>query len=185
MLVDSELINKNIALKLMRWIDEPIDDKIPIGFGYYFKFLFRSNNSDGPSFEKFHKKCDNKGATIVVAKISNSNKLVGGYNPLDWKGDNEWKQTTDSFLFRFELDSCRMKAKVSRISNHASGFAICCNSDEPSFGEGPDLHFSDSINILKSKTKFYSKILSVSSLKFSYYEVFQVVRSFTESFTQG
>ncbi|CAG8663760.1 31300_t:CDS:2 [Gigaspora margarita] len=28
-----------------------------------------------------------RGATIVVGKISNSNQLVGGYNPLDWYGN--------------------------------------------------------------------------------------------------
>ncbi|PKK71931.1 kinase-like protein [Rhizophagus irregularis] len=32
----------------------------------------------------FHAKCDNKGATIVVVKIKNSEQIVGGYNPLFW-----------------------------------------------------------------------------------------------------
>ncbi|CAB4379622.1 unnamed protein product [Rhizophagus irregularis] len=41
-----------------------------------------------------------KGPTIWIAKIKNSTKLIGGYNPLDWNGDC-WKSTRDSFLFSF------------------------------------------------------------------------------------
>ncbi|RIA94896.1 hypothetical protein C1645_817378, partial [Glomus cerebriforme] len=37
-------------------------------------------------------------ATIWIAKIKNSTQLIGGYNPLDWSGDN-WKATTDSFIY--------------------------------------------------------------------------------------
>ncbi|CAG8715227.1 35176_t:CDS:2 [Gigaspora margarita] len=179
--VDSELINKTISRLLMKWIDKKsVDKKIAKGgFQYYFNLLFRSS-SDGHSSQKFHKKCDNKGATIVVARISCTKTLIGGYNPLDWNGDNVWKQTTDSFLFRIVLGDNRIKQKVLRINQDDIGFAICCNNDYgPSFGEGPDLHFSDGSNLLKCKAKSYPKILNVGTSTFSEYEVFQVVGSFT------
>ncbi len=64
------------------WIEKENDfhydvDDIP----YYFKLIYRSSR-DGNTAEAFHIKCDNKGATIVIAKIQNSEQIVGGYNPL-------------------------------------------------------------------------------------------------------
>jgi hypothetical protein len=53
---------------------------------------------DGFNAKSFHQKCDNKGATIWIAKTKDTKQLVRGYNPLDW-GGNSWKYTTDSFLF--------------------------------------------------------------------------------------
>ena len=43
----------------------------------------------------------NKNATIFVAKIQGSTKLIGGYNPLKWDSDNSYKSTNDSFIFSF------------------------------------------------------------------------------------
>ncbi len=50
---------------------------------YNFKLIYRANR-DGRTVAKFHEKCDNKGATIVIAKVTNSEQIVGGYNPLQW-----------------------------------------------------------------------------------------------------
>src|SRR6266542_937008 len=67
---------------------------------YYFKLIYRASR-DGNKVEEFHKKCDNKGATIVVVKIKNSEQIVGGYNPLDWDSSNTFKYNKDSFIFSF------------------------------------------------------------------------------------
>src|SRR6266496_3386049 len=67
---------------------------------YDFKLLYHSSR-DGFDAASFHKNCDNKGATIFVAKIQGSTQLVGGYNPLGWSGNGSFKSTTDSFLFNF------------------------------------------------------------------------------------
>jgi hypothetical protein len=48
-----------------------------------FNLLFRASR-DGNSSAAFHTKCDNKGVTIVVIKITNSEQIFGGYNPLSW-----------------------------------------------------------------------------------------------------
>ncbi|POG60776.1 hypothetical protein GLOIN_2v1709988, partial [Rhizophagus irregularis DAOM 181602=DAOM 197198] len=45
---------------------------------YKFKLLYRSSR-DGFNTASFHKNCDNKGPTIWIAKIQNSNQLIGGY----------------------------------------------------------------------------------------------------------
>ncbi|CAG8464988.1 1267_t:CDS:2 [Dentiscutata heterogama] len=167
--IDTKLMDEEIALALAKLM----------GSRHYFNLLYRSN-LHGHSSQIFHERCDNKGATIVVAKILNSNTLIGGYNPLDWNGDNVWKQTNDSFLFRIDTDDYHIKLEESHIRDSASGFAIYCGSDYgPSFGEGPDLRFFDNNNILKCKARSYPKLLSISSFTFSSYEVFQVVRNST------
>ncbi|RIB09457.1 hypothetical protein C2G38_2146536 [Gigaspora rosea] len=76
---NSKLINREIALLFTKWIDEKtIGNKTSKGFRYKFNLLFRGS-LDGGSSKKFHQKCDNKGATILVAVIQNSSLLVGGY----------------------------------------------------------------------------------------------------------
>ena len=47
---------------------------------YRFKLLYRASK-DGFTTTAFHEKWDNKGAIIVVAKVKNSEHIIGGYNP--------------------------------------------------------------------------------------------------------
>ncbi|RGB26323.1 hypothetical protein C1646_721462 [Rhizophagus diaphanus] len=74
--------SKHIPL-ISSWIDKKESSyydrkKIP----YDFKLLYNSSQ-DGIDTNSFHRNCDNKGATIWVAKIKNPTQLIGGYNPLD------------------------------------------------------------------------------------------------------
>ncbi|RIA84560.1 BTB/POZ protein, partial [Glomus cerebriforme] len=48
-----------------------------------FNLLYRASR-DGNTPAAFHQKCDNKGPTIVIAKVTNSKQIIGGYNPLYW-----------------------------------------------------------------------------------------------------
>src|SRR5204863_9771798 len=63
------------------WIEKKTDSH----YNYYnlndFKLIYRSSR-DGSMARAFHKKCDNKGATIVIIKIKGSEQIIGGYNPL-------------------------------------------------------------------------------------------------------
>ncbi|RIB13538.1 hypothetical protein C2G38_2197610 [Gigaspora rosea] len=174
--IDSVLINKEIALLLTKWIDKKSsDDKTSKGFRYNFNLLFRCS-VDGASSKTFHQKCNNKGATIVVARIQNSSLLVGGYNPLDWNGDNVWKETTSSFIFTLDHNDLN-KASVSRVNHDNSDCAIGCDdSHGPSFGEGPDLHVPSNSSTWKFKIKSYPKLVNSNSFTISNYEVFQVER---------
>ncbi|EXX53106.1 hypothetical protein RirG_247090 [Rhizophagus irregularis DAOM 197198w] len=98
--LDSTIIQSNHIPLFASWIDRKDSShynnkKIP----YDFKLLYHSGQ-DGFDAASFHRNCDNKGATIFVAKVQDSTQLIGGYNPLDWNG-NDWKTTRDSFLFSF------------------------------------------------------------------------------------
>src|SRR5438034_7937679 len=62
---------------------------------YKFKLLYCASK-DGNTVKAFHEKCDNKGATIVIAKVTNSEYIIGGYNPLEWDSSGSWKSTNNS-----------------------------------------------------------------------------------------
>ncbi|CAB4430714.1 unnamed protein product [Rhizophagus irregularis] len=96
--IDSTLIESNHVPIFASWIDKKGSShynrkSIP----YDLKLLYRSSQ-DGNDTESFHRNCDNKRATIWIAKIKNSTQLIGGYNPLDWDQSWSWKTTTDSFF---------------------------------------------------------------------------------------
>ncbi|RIB11150.1 hypothetical protein C2G38_2104352, partial [Gigaspora rosea] len=178
--IDSVLINKEIALLLTKWIDKKtIDDETPKGFHYEFNLLFRSS-LDGLSSQVFHRRCDNKGATIVVVKDQDSSFLFGGYNPFDWDCQNVWKRTTNSFIFALDYNNLE-NATVSRIDHDNSNHAIACDKNfGPFFGEGPDLCVKNNSNIWKLKIKSYPKIAEANSLTALDYEVFQIDNNVTE-----
>src|SRR5436190_4735377 len=97
--IDSTLIGVNHIPPFASWIDKKSSSyynkkDVP----YDFNLLYRSSR-DGIDTGSFHRNCDNKGATIWIAKVQGSTQLIGGYNPLDWSGHDVWKLTTDSFLF--------------------------------------------------------------------------------------
>src|SRR5207247_10730603 len=79
-------------------------------------------------------KCDDKGATIVVVKISNSEQIVvGGYNPLFWDSSNSYKSTKDSFIFSFTNKNNFQSANIVHSKNDE--YSIQCFSHcGPIFG---------------------------------------------------
>ncbi len=142
---------------------------------YDFNLLYRTNK-DGNTAAAFHAKCDNKGATIVVAKIQNSEQVVGGYNPLDWNGNN-WKSTGDSFLFSFTNRNNLKTAKVGRIMDACHENAVYCNqSYGPLFGRDYDLEIYSIGQTCYSYNDSYAKINIPQSFYVENYEVFQVIK---------
>ena len=69
---------------------------------------------DGDSYEIFHKLCDNKGPTLILIK-SNENFIIGGYTPLNWDMNGEWKVDNDTFLFNLTNNKIfRKKEKMKK-----------------------------------------------------------------------
>ncbi|EXX74618.1 hypothetical protein RirG_049440 [Rhizophagus irregularis DAOM 197198w] len=138
-----------------------------------FKLLYRSSQ-DGISTSSFHKNCDNKGATIWIAKIKNSTQLIGGYNPLDWNG-NGYKTTTDSFLFNFTNEKNISTAKVSYVDKQ--NCAIYCHIYYgPAMGNllcrDNNWHYDNYDNGNR-----YPKIGIPTNFEIDDYEVFQVIKN--------
>ncbi|CAI2188353.1 5305_t:CDS:1, partial [Funneliformis geosporum] len=90
--------------------------------------------------KNFHIKCDDKGATIVVAKIKDSNQIVGGYNPLDWNDQNVYKSTSDSFICYFTDYNDVKTGSIGRVIKGEEEHAICCYIYYgPCFGRNSDI----------------------------------------------
>ena len=95
--------------------------------------LFRMSE-DGVDFNTFHKKCDNKGETIIFIETENGYRF-GGYTELDWDNYSNEKTDESTFLFSFNY-----KEKYIRRNDK---YSIGCYHDSgPKFGWGPQIYFS-------------------------------------------
>ena len=168
------MIESNHIPLFASWIDKKESShynnkKIP----YDFKLLYHSTR-DGIDTKIFHKHCDDKGATIWIAKIEDSLQLIGGYNPLDWGGNCGYKATADSFLFNFTDGRNISSAKFGYV-NKTDYAVICRNNYGPSMGNlscyNINWYYTDSDNGCR-----YPKIGIPKNFIVEDYEVFRVIK---------
>ncbi|EXX76650.1 hypothetical protein GLOIN_2v1478619 [Rhizophagus irregularis DAOM 181602=DAOM 197198] len=176
--LNSTLIQSNHTPLFASWIDRKDsshydNNNVP----YDFKLLYHSGR-DGFDAASFHKNCDNKGATIWIAKIQGSSQLVGGYNPLDWSGNDVWKTTRDSFLFSFADGKNISTAKLGYVKNPNKAI-YCSNNQGPHMGDFFCNNNNDWINYDTQGTHYPNIAIGIQN-KFSFtvenYEVFQVIK---------
>ncbi|RGB27450.1 BTB/POZ protein [Rhizophagus diaphanus] len=101
-ILDSSLIESNRVPLFASWIDRKDSSYNKNDIPYEFKLLYRSDR-DGFNSKSFHINCDNKGATIWIAKIKGTAQLVGGYNPLDWVEILVGKELQTVFYFILQM----------------------------------------------------------------------------------
>ncbi|GBC03004.1 hypothetical protein RclHR1_04930001 [Rhizophagus clarus] len=171
---DSALIERQHFAIFASWIDKKENLHYNVrSIPYHFNLLYRASR-DGNTVATFHAKCDNKGATIVVAKIANSEQIVGGYNPFQWDSSNKDKSTIDSFICFFADKNNIVTAKVgySNGVNSIKNFS----AHGPTFGSGCDLVCNSNGNWYSSNGS-YPKIDGIPQcFKIVDYEVFQVIK---------
>ncbi|RGB30151.1 hypothetical protein C1646_711827 [Rhizophagus diaphanus] len=164
------------------WIEKKNDSYYNINnIPYKFNLLYRASR-DGNTAAAFHNLCDNKGPTIVIAKIANSEQIVGGYNPLDWKPilnkDNYYKSTNDSFIFSFTDRNNLQTLKVSYPKKDCQLYSvISCSDYGPIFGAGHDLLCNNDGTTWSCYPLTYSTIDLPYNFNANDYEVFQVVKN--------
>jgi hypothetical protein len=170
---NSVLINNNTFKLFAKWIDNTNNDYTQQNMPYKFNLLLRGTR-DGFDADKFHQLCDGIGATISIARIQNSKKIVGGYNPLSWNSNGSYMNTNKSFIFYIKDAENLSSAKIGRITrNH--GNAIYDNSGYgPTFGGGHDLNAQNN-TWYANNGNTYANINLPSSFTVDEYEVFQVV----------
>jgi hypothetical protein len=167
--VDSIIINQKHVVIFTNWIDrKPCK----------FNLLYRASR-DGNTTATFHAKCDNKGATIIIVKIKNSEQIVGGYNPLSWDSSNKDKFTYDSFIFSFTDRNNLHSAKVGY--SYGDDYSIGCHGGwGPIFGSGTD--GKQDFNLYgdtwyRDVNRSYPNVGIPASFKADDYEVFQVIKN--------
>jgi hypothetical protein len=173
---DSRIITlKHIEL-ISKWIDRlEITDEIKNP--YEFTLILRGSR-DGFSPSKFHKVCDNRSHTITVFKLKDSDEILGGYNPIIWKSDNDNASSKDSFIFSFKNKHNVENFILSRVEDERN--AIYNGSDYgPSFGCG-DLFVRGNSRYNKSYcyNSCYKESIRETDDYFSVeeYEIFQIMK---------
>ena len=148
-----------------------------------FSFINYSGSRDGFDARTFHNHCDNKGPTVVIAKVGGTSELVGGYNPHKWQQayDSKYVRAHDSFIFSFGDNN---HFKLSRVMLNSVNYAIrwteLCG---PCFGNG-DLwmnHASDTASENNRKwssrrSSYEYSIIDKDTFDCEDYEVFQIIR---------
>jgi hypothetical protein len=100
-IVNSSLINGYEKLYIDHWIlgeklnnCSPLIDKLiprpSIAHPSYKESkwsLLYSSALHGPDMRSFHLRCDNKGPTVTLIKISKTNEIIGGYNSQSWRSE--------------------------------------------------------------------------------------------------
>ncbi|GBB89891.1 hypothetical protein RclHR1_16720003 [Rhizophagus clarus] len=184
--VESVLIDRDHLSIIASWIDKKEKSFYHTkNTPYLFKLLYRASR-DGFEAAKFHKLCDNKGSTIMLSKLKENGRLIGGYNPLSWQPydshintNGSWQSTPDSFLFSFTKKEVINSASLIRVTSHNYAVSYGLNYG-PAFGGGWDLIIERN-NIIKTcDNTTYSEVYSVinrgEECILEDYEVHQVVK---------
>ncbi|GET50512.1 carbohydrate-binding module family 13 protein [Rhizophagus irregularis DAOM 181602=DAOM 197198] len=140
--VKSKIIKYKHTQIISKWIDR-LDDMIS---PYEFKLLYRGSR-DGLGRDNFHKICDYHSQTVTIVKVKNSEEIIGGYNPVEWKSYGGDRITKDSFIFSFKIndDDGSESNILSRVMiNHNAIFNGSFNG--PTFGDGDLIIFGFSGN---------------------------------------
>jgi hypothetical protein len=174
---DTNLIKPHHFAIFSSWIEKKDDPHYnyynSLGIPYYFNLIYRTSR-DGNTAAVFHKKCDNKGATIVIIKIKGSEEIIGGYNPFDWDSSNSYKSTTNSFIFSF---ADRRSTKTAKVGYSNGTMSIgCYSSNGPIFGGY--FHCVNDGTIWYVSNSNYSNIdgfAKGNNIAVDDYEVFQVI----------
>jgi len=168
------IFNQKITLLFASWIDKknpPYHSMNQVK--YKFKLLF-SRTRDGLVPKTFHHKCDHVTKTLVIAKVQNTDQIVGGFNPVHWRGENEYKNSKCSFIFNITNKNDINTAKLSYANGNGKKAIYCYPDYLPVFGYGYDLKFDTDGGIF-SDSSTYDKIDIVNKSKFDELEVFEII----------
>ncbi|GBC03567.1 hypothetical protein RclHR1_00520019 [Rhizophagus clarus] len=173
----SVLIDYNVFLLFAKWIDKTTEVYTKKTMPYRFKLLLRGTR-DGFGSIKFHQLCDDKGATISFARVSNNQKqIIGGYNPLNWYQTNGYASSNDSFIFNITNVNDLSTAKIGRCNN-SNNAIYYSSSNGPTFGNGHDLRAQGN-TWTTSNGNTYSNISFPNNPTIDEYEVYNVVKKYS------
>ncbi|GET04302.1 hypothetical protein GLOIN_2v1771022 [Rhizophagus clarus] len=172
--------------KRAKWIDRKEGSETILEKSKYEFNRILCGSESGFTAANFHKKCDNQGPTLVVIKVKETREIIGGYNPISWRGlnnnlDGGWMSAAAPSCFIFSLGDGKdlSKAKISRIlQDNMSSAVFSSPRHGPCFGQN-DLRMNDNFNEAETCTcqcyDYESEITENHNFSVEEYEVFQVV----------
>ncbi|GES76324.1 carbohydrate-binding module family 13 protein [Rhizophagus clarus] len=180
--IDSNIItNKHVEI-ILKWINRlEITDKMTTS--YECKLLYRDSR-DGLSgtyrFDRFCEICKNISCTLLVIKMKHSNEIIGGYNPIEWKFNDSYGVTKDSFIFSFGEDGIEDHI-LSYVKNETKAvYGSFFTNFGPSFGD-KDLclkknSYNNELKVICKKNDYEKHIRDTNNSCFiKEFEVFHVV----------
>ncbi|CAG8707997.1 24862_t:CDS:2, partial [Gigaspora rosea] len=173
------IINSKHVAIISHWIDKKVGNPCACRDIYDFKLLLRGSR-DGFKPSEFHKKCDKKGPSVVVLKIKGTDQIIGGYNPVEWKGRDIWEYTEDSFLFSLGNGKSVKSVILSRVKNGNANRALFHGKlYGPVFGSS-DLEmkeqFNKDYNCWTQPNSYEHRITNEHRFCVDEYEVFQIIK---------
>ncbi|GES76333.1 carbohydrate-binding module family 13 protein [Rhizophagus clarus] len=180
--IDSMIISNQHVELISKWINKlEITDKLTDS--YEFKLLYRDSrdgsNEMNNRFKNFHEICHNQVRTITIIKVKNSDEILGGYNPIEWKSNKSYGNTNDSFIFSFVNNDVENYILSRVMDRKYATYNSPFNSVGPSFGSS-DLHlyqhaFSGELRVQCEKRYYKNKIRKINVSLFTEFEVFQIM----------
>ena len=165
--------NKKEAEKLLKWICPYSDRKVEL--------LYKATQEENIR-DDFHRKCDNKGATVVLIETTKGRRF-GGYTSLSWDTSDSWKDDLESFLFSFDNNKkyeviANAKYKVYSgenygpwFGNNGSGFGLCY---EKNFFIGNETHRDNYPGEKTYSTSVENELSGGKTFNISEMEVYQI-----------
>ncbi|RHZ89535.1 hypothetical protein Glove_13g285 [Diversispora epigaea] len=133
--ITSSIINIEQATEITSWVDKK-EVAYDINNNPYEFNLILHGSRDGFEPKVFWNLCDRKTNVIVVAKVKDTNEIIGGYNPIGWNSNfiNQFSESNGSFIFSLKNGNIK-NSILSRVKNaeHAIYnsyiFGPCFNND--------------------------------------------------------
>ncbi|PKY54894.1 hypothetical protein RhiirA4_548453 [Rhizophagus irregularis] len=97
--INSNIINSDHAFLLGNFIKIAVQHDRDVTFD--FELLIRGSR-DGFDLQTFHDHCNEKGPTITVVSVKNTDEILGGYNPLNFGSTGTYCLCENSFLFSLD-----------------------------------------------------------------------------------
>jgi hypothetical protein len=125
---NSMILNSGEHTKLNTWIGTP---------GVTWVLCYRKS-THGASASTFHARCDNRGATVSIARLSNLYR-IGGYLPSSWMSRSDYVAVSGSFLFSLTNSYVHSALSPANAGYDAPSYG-------PTFGSGHDWHIDSNIS---------------------------------------
>lgn len=130
--------NNSEAEKLMKWVCPNNERKV--------KLIYKATPEENTR-DDFHRKCDNKGATLTIIETTKGRRF-GGYTSVCWDSSSGWKDDKEAFLFSLDNDKKydviqSKNYKVYSGSGYGPWFGDCGNiglAYEKNYFIGNDSH---------------------------------------------
>ncbi|RHZ89636.1 hypothetical protein Glove_13g268 [Diversispora epigaea] len=115
--ITSSIINIEQATEIASWVDKKEVAHDINNNPYEFNLILRGSR-DGFGPKVFWNLCDRKTNLIVVAKVKDTDEIIGGYNPIGWNSNLHSRlcETNESFIFSLKNGNIK-NSVLSRVKN--------------------------------------------------------------------